>query len=216
MKHRQLRFFTGTLVCIICFAACKQNNTTGTADKNSVTDSVLQRSKNMYVAEDQSAMDMSWCPANYPVQKMQGNDSQKLVARLIYSRPHKKGRPIFGSSEPSLCVYGKPWRLGANEATELSFFENVNIAGKNIAKGTYIIYCIPHADRWTIVLNNNLYTWGLHIKESSDIFKTDIPVMQQQPAIEDFTMLFNSTPSGADLLMTWDNVKTILPITFAR
>jgi hypothetical protein len=40
------------------------------------------------------------------------------VARLIYSRPTKNGRVIFGD----LLEYGKVWRLGANEATEIEFF----------------------------------------------------------------------------------------------
>ena len=173
-------------------------------------------SPNPYVNTDQSPMDMAWCPAEYPVEKMKGNDSLKLIARIIYSRPHKKGRQIFGEGNNSLCGYGKPWRLGANEATELALFENVSIAGKNISKGMYVMYCIPHADRWTIILNSNLYTWGLHINEGKDVFRTEIPVMPQTPVLEDFTMSFQQTAGGADLVMAWDNVKTLLPITFAK
>ncbi len=216
MKYTNVRSFTCVLFfCLIIFS-CEQKPVNNADNKRLSTDSALQRNNNSYVNEDQSPMDMSWCPANYPVEKMKGNDTQKLVARVIYSRPRKKDRKIFGSTTENLCVYGKPWRLGANEATEIDFFENVIIAGKNIAKGTYIIYCIPHADSWTIILNSNLYTWGLHIKETNDIFKTDIPVIQQSPAIEDFTMVFLDTATGADLLMTWDNVKAVLPVIFAK
>ena len=172
--------------------------------------------KNPYINMDVSPMDISWCPANYPIEKMQGNDSLKLIARISYSRPHKKDRIIFGKSAESLCPYERPWRLGANEATEITLFENVSIAGKNLNKGTYVIYCIPHADRWTIIFNSNLYTWGLHIQESKDIFKTEVPVMEQSPALEDFTMVFQNTDTGADLLIAWDNVKTVLPFTFVQ
>ena len=171
---------------------------------------------NPYAAVDQSPMDMAWCPSGYPVEKMKGNDSLHLIGRVIYSRPHKKGRQIFGEDSNSLCAYGKPWRLGANEATELDLVENVSIAGKNISKGMYIMYCIPQVDHWTIVLNSDLYTWGLHINSAKDIFRTDIPVMQQSPALEDFTMVFNETPTGAELVMAWDNVKTVLPITYSK
>ena len=172
--------------------------------------------KNPYINMDVSPMDISWCPANYPIEKMQGNDSLKLMARISYSRPHKKDRIIFGKSAESLCPYEMPWRLGANEATEITLFENVNIAGKNLNKGTYVMYCIPHADRWTIIFNSNLYTWGLHIEESKDIFKTEVPVMEQSPALEDFTMVFQNSDTGADLLIAWDNVKTVLPFTFVK
>ena len=183
------------------------------ADKN--IDST-KKNANPYVNMDQSPMDISWCPANYPVEKMKGNDSLKLIAKLIYSRPHKKGRQLFGDSKESLCLYNTPWRLGANEATEIEFFENVNIAGKSIIKGRYIMYCIPHADRWTIILNSNLNSWGLHINETKDIFKTDIPVLKQTPLLEDFTIIFEDTATGANLIMAWDNVKTVLPIIFSK
>ena len=174
------------------------------------------KTSNPYVNVDQSPMDMSWCPANYPVEKMKGNDSLKLISKLIYSRPHKKGRKLFGNAKESLCMYGTPWRLGANEATEIVFFENVNIAGKNITKGEYVLYCIPNADRWTIILNSNLNTWGLHINETKDVFQTDIPVLKQIPSVEDFTMVFEDTKSGSNLVMAWDDVKTVLPIVFLK
>lgn len=161
-------------------------------------------------------MDMSYFPVDYPLQKMNRADSLPLAARIIYSRPHKKNRIIFSNSPKSLCQYGKEWRLGANEATEIEFFKTVSINGKNIAKGSYILYCIPNADRWTIILNSNLHTWGLHMDASKDIFKTDIPVMLQSPPLEDFTMVFIPAKYGADLLMAWDNVKVQLPVEFSK
>lgn len=187
--------------------------------KDAFTDKAADTAKantNPYVKMDQSPMDMSWCPADYPVEKMKGNDSLKLIAKLIYSRPHKKGRQLFGDSKESLCMYGTAWRLGANEASEIEFFENVSISGQNIDKGRYVMYCVPYKDRWTIILNSNLNTWGLHINETKDIFKTEIPVLQQSPSLEDFTMIFENTDTGANLVMAWDNVKTIMPIVFSK
>ena len=176
----------------------------------------INSDSNPFIKADQSSLDISWYPVNYPIEKMKGNDSLHLIAKLIYSRPHKKGRLLFGESKESLCSYGVPWRLGANEATEIHFFENVNIAGTNIMKGAYVLYCIPHADRWTIIFNTDLNTWGLHINEMKDVFKTDIPVQKQDPAISDFTMIFKENNTGADLIMAWDNVKTVLPIVFSK
>jgi Protein of unknown function (DUF2911) len=198
---------------LLLLLSCNQKDNSN-AVKQFLPDS--SQRMNAIVQQDQSSMDMSWCPDNYPLLKMEGNNSQKLVARIIYSRPHKKGRKIFGSSAESLCKYGQPWRLGANEATEITFFENVNIAEKNIDKGTYVLYCIPNADKWTIILNSNLYTWGLHIDASKDIFKTDIPVSNQSPAVEDFTIYFADTKTGANLTMVWDNVKATLPLIFTH
>jgi Protein of unknown function (DUF2911) len=203
----------GIYLLVFILFSCQQKSN---SDINKlVSTDTTQNNVGAFVLPDQSAMDMSWCPTNYPLEQMQGN-KEKLIARVIYSRPHKKGRNIFGNGTESLCMYGKPWRLGANEATEISFFENVNIGGKNIEKGTYVLYCIPNENKWTMILNTNIYTWGLHIDESKDIFKTDIPVKQQTPAVEDFTILFEDTKTGSNLIMAWDNVKAILPITFAH
>lgn len=213
MKYPNGLFFAAAMACFVF--SCKQHT-------ENILPSELRRNGdsipavNPYVSTDQSPMDMAWCPAGYPVEKMKGNDSLHLIARVIYSRPHKKGRQIFGEGPKSLCPYGKPWRLGANEATELDLLENVSIAGKNISKGMYIMYCIPQADHWTIVLNGDLYTWGLHINTSKDIFRTDLPVMQQSPALEDFTIAFTETPTGGELTMAWDQVKTVLPLTYVK
>ena len=64
---------------------------------------------------DKSPMDMSYYPQNYPLLKVQDKTLEPCVARVVYSRPKKEGRPIFGE----LVEYGKLWRVGANEATEL-------------------------------------------------------------------------------------------------
>ena len=199
----------------ITFVSCNAKNELK-KDKEAVNLDSAVKSNNPYVNQDQSYLDMSWFPVDYPIEKMKGNDSLHLIAKLIYSRPHKKGRILFAESKESLCAYGVPWRLGANEATEIELFENVNIAGQNIPKGSYVLYCIPHADRWTIIFNSNLHTWGLHINQAKDIFKTDVPVLKQEPALEDFTMVFKENTTGADLIMAWDNVKTVLPIVFSK
>ncbi len=215
-KHFLL--FIITLQC--CFAmllSCNNERLNHPNEKISEKDSLSNNEVvNPYATHDQSPMDMSYFPKDYPVLKMNGSVADVLLARVIYSRPQKKGRNIFGNTDKSLRQYGKEWRLGANEATEIEFFKPVAIAGNKIDKGRYIIYCIPYADKWTIVLNSNLYTWGLHMDTTKDVFKTEIPVVLQEPAIEDFTMVFETAPYGADLLMTWDTVKAVLPISYLK
>src|SRR6188768_1347381 len=98
---------------------------------------------------DKSPMDMSYYPNGYPVLKIQDKATEPLVARVIFSRPAKNGRTIFGE----LLEYGKVWRLGANEATEIEFFQNVKIGTTKIKKGRYTMYCIPFAEKWTIIIN---------------------------------------------------------------
>ncbi len=204
------------LVFLFALAAISCHSKTETKEGAENAEDLQSVKTNPYTRLDQSPMDMIYYPENYPILKMNHGDTVPLIARVIYSRPHKKGRKIFGEGDAYLCPYGKIWRLGANEATEIQFFKNVSIAGTNIPAGDYVMYCIPHADRWTLVLNKNLYTWGLHVDESKDFFRTDVPVMTQSPPAEDFTMIFTDARGGAGLLMAWDQVKVILPILFVK
>ena len=182
-----------------------------------VVDSLKLSSGNQYVTADQSPMDISYYPKEFPQHKLVGASKADMpVARVIYSRPHKKGRVIFTSSEKGLCPYGKPWRLGANEATEIEFFVPVVIDGKNVAAGRYVLYCVPFEDKWIIALNSNIDSWGLAIDVGKDILRTEVPVQQQAPALEDFTIVFTDATYGADMVMAWDDVKAVLPLAFTH
>lgn len=212
-----LNFFAKTacllFICVVIFfSACKETNTTPA--QVTLTDT-SKPATNPYSNVDQSPLDIAYCPAQYPQRKIKGELNGGPVARVIYSRPHRKGRVIFSNDPNSLCPYGKPWRLGANEATEIEFFKPVLMAGKNVSAGRYIMYCVPHLDKWEIVLNKNLDSWGLNIDRSKDVLTLEAPVQAQDPALEDFTMLFQDTAEGAELLMSWDNVKVQLPLIFS-
>lgn len=165
-------------------------------------------------ALDNSPMDMAYFPENYPMLKMNQADTIPLVARVIYSRPKKNGRIIFGANDKSLCQYGREWRLGANEATEIELFKPVVVNGKKIAAGRYVLYCIPQEDKWSIVFNSNLFTWGLHLDSSKDVAAVEIPVNKTGKNVEIFTMEFKQSATGVDLIMVWDDVKAILPFSY--
>ena len=196
------------IITIVCFNACKPINNNNAEIRKPVIEAA-----NPYAAVDKSVMDISYFPVNYPLLKMNGTDSNGLAARLIYSRPQKNGRTVFGNDK---CIqqYGTYWRLGANEASEIEFFKPANINGQKIPKGRYIIYCIPYETTWIITLNSNLFSWGLHPDTSKDIAKIEIPVLKTDKSIEVFTMVFQPTATGAGLFMAWDNVNAVLPITF--
>jgi hypothetical protein len=159
---------------------------------------------------DQSPMDMSYYPAGYPVLKIQNKLTEPLVMRVIYSRPQLNGRKVFGS----LQKLGEIWRLGANEATEIEFFKDVSINNKKIKKGRYTLYCIPYADKWTLIVNKETDVWGAFKYDSSkDVVRMDVPVTQNGPT-EALTMIFEKSFTGANLIILWDDVKAILPIAF--
>ena len=160
---------------------------------------------------DKSPMDMSYYPNGYPVLKIQDKVTEPLVARVIFSRPQKNGRTIFGE----LLEYGKVWRLGANEATEIEFFQNVKIGTAKIKKGRYTMYCIPYPDKWTLIINKETDTWGsFKYDQTKDLVRVDVAVQKQADVLDSFVMAFDKITGGAGLTIAWDNFKVMLPITF--
>jgi hypothetical protein len=163
---------------------------------------------NPFAARDLSPMDISYFPTDYPVRKMTDSASAAPVMRVIYSRPLKQGRKIFGS----LLKYGEPWRLGANEATEIELFRDVTIQNRKVAKGRYILYCIPEEKTWTIIFNSRTFTWGLRQDPAMDVYRFTVPVLPAPQVIEYFTMTFQPSKKGAHLIIAWDDSMARLPI----
>ena len=160
-------------------------------------------------ALDKSPMDMSYFPADYPILKTQNKATTPPIARVIYSRPQKDNRVIFGQ----LVEYGKVWRLGANEATEIEFFKDVTIGGKKVLKGRYTLYAIPTETKWTIIFNKDTDTWGAFVyDDKKDVLRTDVSVQPLATPVDAFSMSFNKNDKGMDLFIAWDNASVTLPI----
>jgi len=161
---------------------------------------------------DKSPMDMSYMPNGYPLLKRAGKAKALPVARVLYGRPLKNGRLIFGG----LNKYGELWRLGANEATEIEFFSNVRFGGKFIPKGRYTMYCIPEESKWTLIINKDNYSWGSFIYDAKkDLVRVEADVTRNTEPAEAFTIYFEDTRNGANMVFVWDDVKVSVPVTEA-
>lgn len=160
---------------------------------------------------DKSALDISYYPTNFPILKIQDKATEPLVARVIYSRPQKNGREVFGN----LVEYGQVWRLGANEATEIEFYRDVTLGKTRIKKGRYTIFAIPRTDSWTVIINRDTDTWGaFKYDEKKDAARFDIKPERVNEMVETFSMYFDKRTAGFSLIVQWDNVKATVPFAF--
>lgn len=139
---------------------------------------------------------------------IQRDANKQAIARVIYSRPSKRDRTIFGD----LVKYGEVWRTGANEATEIDFFKDVTINGKNVKAGSYSIYTIPGEDEWTFILNSQTNQWGNKYDPSKDVLKVSMSSMPAPQVIENFSISFVEEPEGFILFMGWDNTLVNLHV----
>jgi hypothetical protein len=129
---------------------------------------------------------------------------------LTYSRPAAKGRKIFGDLVP----YNKLWRTGANAATRISFTEPVEIGGKRIDTGAYVLYSIPGQDSWEIILNKGLKNWGIDgYKEAEDVVRFKVSPYKVKNKVESFTMEFTDVkPESCVLEIRWEKTGVSIPV----
>lgn len=158
---------------------------------------------------DKSPMDMAYFPDNFAHDRKEG---EKAIVRVTYSRPQKGGRAIFGN----LIPYGKVWRTGANEATEIKVYQDIEIAGKKVKAGTYSLFTIPGEKQWTIILNSGLDYWGAYsYKEENDVVRVTAPATEGSTAVENFTIQFNNKgEKGGEMRLAWDKTVVTVPFTF--
>lgn len=162
-------------------------------------------------------------PPSISAQKFSGIDKSPLdiaafpkrgantVVRVTYSRPYKKDREIFGGK----VKYGKVWRLGANEATEITFYKDVRIADQSIKAGTYTLFAIPNETEWTLILNSKLNQWGAFTyKKKRDVARFPAQVSKTDEILENFSICFDKNPEGATMYLAWDQTMASIPIVF--
>ena len=163
---------------------------------------------------------------------------QDLDINVTYSRPYKKGRVIFGEAKDrawlpkgkfwtdgfraltglprttgALVPNGQYWRLGANDATEVSFNKNINFAGKPVNAGRYRMYAVPNDDTWLITLNSELGKFGYHEPDHSfDVVTVDVPVETAPTETEQFTISFDNDSSEAAMNFIWDKTLVRVPL----
>ncbi len=138
-----------------------------------------------------------------------------LDVKVVYYRPYKKGRLIFGpEEEEALVPYGKYWRLGANDATEITFSKNITFANKPIEAGSYRMYAVPNQTSWQISLNSELGKFGFFEPNYAlDVAKVEVPVTRHAEETEQFTITFEPDTAGVVMNMKWDRTLVQVPIT---
>jgi len=129
--------------------------------------------------------------------------------KVIYSRPQKKDREIFGN----IVKFDKVWRTGADEATEIKLFSDMKMGDKPVKAGTYSLFTIPGKKEWTVILSSELDVWGAYTyKETSDIARIKVPVSSGE-ALEVFSIAFKQVDNGYHMVIGWDKTRIEVPFT---
>jgi len=146
---------------------------------------------------DKSPMDAASHPNDYKV--------ADKVAKIVYGRPQLNGRSL-----EKLAPNGKQWRLGANEAAEISFYKDVTFGGTAIKAGTYTMSAIPGEKEWTLILSSDLNVWGSYFyNEANDVARITVKASMADESLEAFSIVFDK---DGTMHMGWDKVRVSVPM----
>ena len=147
--------------------------------------------------------------------------------KLTYGRPYIRERQIFGMNNDSttyLVPFGQVWRTGANEATEITLTGPVMIAGSHLDAGTYSLFTEPGANRWVVHISPDLgldgtgnfnaetQTFTQVFDPADDVLRLEVPSRQISDVVDQFTISFEPSGTGADMVLRWEKTEVRVPI----
>ena len=145
---------------------------------------------------------------------------------VVYNRPYLRGRDnIFGTKESEALVpFGELWRTGANENTQITATSDIKVGGKTLAAGTYSLMTTPGASKWKVHINSKLGMSGNGIFADGEFTAVDtdatdvmtvmaaVGTLAEDDEVDQFTVSFEATDSGADLVIAWATTEVRIPI----
>ncbi|MDO4228836.1 MAG: DUF2911 domain-containing protein [Capnocytophaga sp.] len=149
----------------------------------------------------------------YPMASPRQMISQQFSVTKIsvdYGRPSVRGRKIFGELVP----YGKIWRVGANEATNITFEQSVLFGGKPTKIGRYAIFITPEEKEWTVALNYDADAWGAYSYDPNEnAIEVKLPVQTLKELQESLEISFEGiNETKVNLIIKWEYSKIEIPI----
>ena len=132
--------------------------------------------------------------------------------KIDYSRPRIKGRKIFGTGSDFLTPYGTIWRTGANQGTVVTFSDDVDVEGKKLAKGSYLLLSIPGAAEWTVIFYKDVSMGGNtdQYKQSEDALRFTVKPEKLTEKVEMFTINvtdLSDDNTTAKIQLAWENTS---------
>ncbi len=131
------------------------------------------------------------------------------IVKVIYGRPQRNGKEVFGN----LVAYGKLWKTGANEATEIKFYQDVLFGGVKVSAGTYVLLTIPGESEWEVILSSSLDVWGAYqYNPLFNVAKITVP-SNKDKILEVFSIAFKEKKDDVQMILAWDSTRIKIPIT---
>jgi len=153
---------------------------------------------------------------------------------IVYGRPILRGRTnIFGAGADygkTLFDGGTVWRAGANVSTRLRSEAPLEIGGRRVAPGEYVMLIdLKNAKDWTLILTTQTYALkfdpqdkkdlygGFNYRPEHDAARAPMNVEPLAFSVDQLTWwLTDVTPSGGTLRIAWEKTMASAPFKIVK
>mgnify|MGYP000306612120 CR=1 FL=1 len=171
--------------------------------------SFAQSQESKWPKLDASSMDAEYYPAEAAWRNYLSPEKRNIAPKIkvVYSRPMMKDRKIFGE----LIKFGNEWRIGANEATLITFYQPVSIGGTAVNQGTYSVSVVPNQNEWTFNFSSEMGIWGSANRDKSlTVASATVPTTLVRDAREALQVDALSVVPACYSLLFYDLVRHLL------
>ena len=118
---------------------------------------------------------------------------------IDYGRPSLKGRDIL-----SLAPVGTIWRVGMNQATEITSSGELKVGDKELKAGKYSLWVKKEgADSWTLLFHPKTGIWGAPALTEGFVAETPLKMEKASDSAEQLTISLKGEGDDAQIRIQW-------------
>jgi hypothetical protein len=118
---------------------------------------------------------------------------------IDYGRPSLKGRDIFSMIQP-----GMVWRLGMNQATQITTNADLMVAGKEVKAGKYTLWAKKTgANSWVLAFHPKTGVWGDPPLKEGFIAELPLKMEKASDSAEQLTIALADAKGKANIKVHW-------------
>ena len=124
---------------------------------------------------------------------------------IDYGRPSLKGRDVF-----SMIPAGMVWRLGMNQATQITTDADLMVAGTEVKAGKYTLWAKKtSADSWLLAFHPKTGVWGEPALKEGFIAELPLKMEKASDSAEQLTIALADVKGKANIKVHWGNAVLV-------
>ncbi len=124
---------------------------------------------------------------------------------INYGRPSLKGRDAL-----TMAAVGEVWRLGMNQATEITTTGDLVVGGKELKAGKYSLWAKKTAtDSWVLAFHPKTGIWGKPPMTEGFVAQTPLKSEEAPGAAEQLVISLANVKNQAQILIHWGSTQLV-------